>query len=65
MRRIIASFVAVLSLAAVPALALADSPTSHYDCAKKCDCTRSAKGTSTTSAPQEPSDWVKSIWTGA
>jgi hypothetical protein len=61
MRRLIASFVAALSLAAVPALALAAPSSGHDDCMKKCDCARNAKASSTTPS-QEPSDWVKSIW---
>jgi hypothetical protein len=60
MRRLIASFVA-LSLAAVPALALAAPSSGHDDCVKKCDCAGHAKG-AFTSPSQEPSDWVKSIW---
>ncbi len=60
MRRTIASFLAALSLAAIPAVALA-APATQHDCAKKCDCTANAKASST-SSPQEPSDWVKSIW---
>ena len=61
MRRFIASLVAALSLAAVPALALAAPSGGHDDCVKKCDCAGHAKSTSTTPS-QEPSDWVKSIW---
>jgi hypothetical protein len=61
MRRFIASLVAALSLATVPALALASPSTSPNDSATKCECAPGGN----VSAPvpsQEPSDWVKSIW---
>ena len=61
MRRFIASLVAALSLAAVPALALADAPTTPHDCLKKCDCSPKTQGAGTRPSV-EPSDWVKSIW---
>jgi len=61
MRRLIAAFVASLSLAMVPTLALADEPATSHDCLKKCNCSKGARGSATTPS-QEPSDWVKSIW---
>lgn len=63
MRRLVASLVSVFVLAAVPVLASAEQPTVPHDCAKKCDCAGKAK--SPTAPSQEPSDFVKSIWTGA
>ncbi len=65
MRRFIASIAAVVSLAAAPALAFANPATKdHGDCAKKCDCTGKVKNSAAVPS-QEPSDWVKSIWSGA
>ena len=61
MRRFLASLLAGLSLAALPALALADSPPTPHDCARKCDCVGSAH-VSLAAPTQEPSDWVKTIW---
>ncbi len=68
MRKAIAFLVAALSLAALPALVLADAPAAtSRDCTKVCgECARpSATAASPASSPQEPSDFVKSIWTSA
>ncbi len=61
MRRLIATFAAALSLAAVPAFALADGPRTSHDCLTKCDCSHGAS-TSPEATTGQPSEYTKWVW---
>jgi hypothetical protein len=65
MRRFLAPVLAALSLAAVPVLALADSPATMDDCAKQCNCPTHAvtQPTAKPAPTQQDGEFLNSIWT--
>ncbi len=65
MRRFVSGLAAAVSLASIPAFALADAPAMPHDCTKRCDCAQMRRATPQTNGPesQQHADWVKSIWT--